>query len=60
MEKPWGIGLRMSIRLRRSLGREPSGAEVDRKIRRFKQGGPLDDVTAEDVMNAYNKGKEVG
>lgn len=59
MAKDWGESVRMSIRQRRILRREPTIIEVDHACALFKVGGPLDDVTAEEIMTAYNKGDEV-
>lgn len=62
--KPWGIPIRMSIRLRRKLGRDPYREEVDRATKRFekalkeKRESRLNDVTPEEVMRAFDTGKE--
>ncbi len=58
MSRPWGIPLRFSVHLRRKLGREPRRDEVERATANFKKGDSLD-VTAEEMMEAFNKGKEV-
>ena len=59
MDKPWGTSLRMSVRLRRELQREPNLQEVQGACAAFKVGGPLDDVSGEDIMGAFNNGEEV-
>jgi len=57
MSKPWGVSLRFSVHLRRKLGREPRRDEVERATANFKKDDSVD-VTAEEMMEAFNKGEE--
>ncbi|KLO15645.1 hypothetical protein SCHPADRAFT_938491 [Schizopora paradoxa] len=59
MEKKWGVPLRMSIRLRRTLRKEPTRRQVKKASDAFEKGGRLDDVTSQEVIEAFDKGKEV-
>ncbi|KAL6304143.1 hypothetical protein BKA93DRAFT_311282 [Sparassis latifolia] len=54
--KKWAKPVRVSIHLKRRLGRAAVEEEIDARV---NDGSKYDDVTEEDVLDAYDKGDEI-
>ena len=55
LSRGWGLKIRTRIGLRRELRREPTAEEVDKALEK----GKVSNVTAENIADAFSRGKEV-